>query len=305
MDEKEHPKQPIKTKGEVSSESKKSITATNNKVSLKSKISPKMIAIFSGIAIAVIALVIIVVNASKPSYEEYDLKGLTIKEACEKARSAGWEVDRVIAREGSDKTDCFNTDLTVSYYDYYDYDKSVTIYFGEKKTDEEKQAECEASGKWYRDGQCKSQEEWENDYKWKEAHAACKKYGPNAYAKTLTDCYLGNDYQGPVNGSSTDESQASASDSSSSSSSANSSWKQLLSEYEAWVNDYVDFMKKYNNTSDTSAKMAMLGDYSRLVDEMTAWSQKVENMKGSLSNSDLTEYIQTVNRVNQKLNELY
>lgn len=258
-----------------------------------------------GVVALVIAVVLVIVNVTKPSYEEYDLKGLTIKEACEKARGAGWKVDGVISIEGDDKTDCYNTTLTVSDYYYYSYDNLVTIYFGEKKTEEQKKAECEASGKWYRDGSCKSQEEWENDYAWKNAHAACKKYGDSGYAKTLTDCYLHGEYVGPVDGASTSETQTNNSGSSSSSSSSNSSWKQLLSEYEAWVNDYVDFMKRYNSTTDTSAKMAMLEEYSRLANEMTEWAQKVENMQGSLSESDLTEYIQAVNRVNQKLSELY
>lgn len=133
--------------------------------------------------------------------EEYDIKGLTVKEACEKVRGAGWTVDGVRHIEDySNKTDCYNESIMVTDYYYWDYDNSVTIYFGEKKTEEEKKNECEAKGYWYRDSQCKSQEEWENDYKWKDAHSACKKYGANAYAKTLTDCYVGSDYMGTVDG---------------------------------------------------------------------------------------------------------
>ncbi|MBQ3280608.1 PASTA domain-containing protein [Candidatus Saccharibacteria bacterium] len=247
----------------------------------------------------------IIMNVAKPSYEEYDLKGLTVKEACEKARGAGWEVSRVISVEDDDKTDCYNTSIIVTDYSYYEYNHSMTIYFGEKKTEEQKKAECEASGKWYRDSSCKSEEEWENDYAWENAHAACKKYGSSGYAKTLTDCYVGSEYKGPVDGALTTETQSNASTSSSSNSGSNSSWKQVLREYEAWMNDYVNFMKKYNNTSDTSSKLAMLEDYTRLASEMTSWTQKVENVKGDLSESDLVEYLQTINRVNQKLSELY
>ena len=157
----------------------------------------------SVIMLAIILLTIgININIAKNNIrlEEYDVKGLTIKEACEKVKNAGWSVERVVSQEYDDKTDCYNTDIIVTDYYYHKYNNSVVIYFGEKKSEEEKKAECEATGKWYRDKQCKSQEEWENDYAWKNAHAACKKYGSSGYAKTLTDCYIGNDYVGSVDG---------------------------------------------------------------------------------------------------------
>ena len=262
----------------------------------KFKINPKIIAISSAVGLVVLIGVIIVAVINRPSYEEYDLKGLTIKEACEKARGAGWEVDRVVSIEGYDKTDCYNTGLTVSDYYYYSYNHSAVIYFGEKKTEEQKKAECEASGKWYRDGYCKSQEEWENEYQWRAAHSACKKYGQEAYAKTLTECYLHGEYVGGINGSSSNKPQ--------SNSSSDSSWKQVLNEYEAWMNEYVDFMIKYRNTTNTSELAAMLSDYSRLMSEMTEWAEKLENLKDDISSSDVTEYIQTMNRINQRLNEI-
>ncbi|MBR3249037.1 hypothetical protein IKF89_03395 [Candidatus Saccharibacteria bacterium] len=261
----------------------------------------KMLFPILSVAVLAITIILVIVNVTKPSYEEYDLKGLTVKEACEKARGAGWKVYQVIADQGDDKTDCYNTKYVVTDYDYLESFKEVAIYYGGKEIEELKKQECEAEGKWYRDNKCKSQEEWETEYQWESAHASCKKYSKEAFAKTLTECYLHGEYVGPVDGTSTSGTQTNNSGSSSSS----SSWKQLLSEYEAWVNNYVDFMKKYNNTSDTSAKIAMLEEYGRLMDEMSEWSQKVENMKEDLSESDLTEYIQTVNRVNQKLSELY
>ena len=134
------------------------------------------------------------------SLEQYDLKNLNIKDACEKARSAGWRVERVVSREGDDKTDCYNEGILVTDYYYWNYSGTVTIYFGEKKTEEQKKAECESVGNWYRNGACKSQEAWENDYAWQNAHAACKKYGSSGYAKTLTDCYIGDNYVGMVDG---------------------------------------------------------------------------------------------------------
>ena len=78
------------------------------------------------------------------SYEEYDLNGLTVAEACEKARGAGWEVDSVRHADywdNHEKTDCYNTNQTVTNYEYYKNSKKVDIKYGTKKTEEEKEAE--------------------------------------------------------------------------------------------------------------------------------------------------------------------
>ena len=259
--------------------------------------------IFPILGAIVLVVVIFVIVLNHKSYEEYDLKDLTVKEACEKARGAGWKVGSIHHIESySDTTDCYNEKLTVSDYDYWDSNKSVEIMYGKEG---EKKAECEASGKWYRDNQCKSQEEWENDYAWKNAHAACKKYGSSGYAKTLTDCYVGNEYKGPVDGEATSNTPSSEPSSSESSNTSSTNWRQVLSEYEAWFNKYIDFMIKYNNTTDSSAKMSMLEDYSKLLSEMTEWTEKLDGLKDDMSASDVNEYLQTINRINQRLNELY
>ena len=299
-------RQAVKTEQPVDS-AKESKTTIGQKIKISPKKRTGIIIAIVAVLILVIASVVLIVNGNKKSYEQYDLKGLTVKEACEKARGAGWEVSGAIAREGSDKTDCYNTSIIVTDYSYYEYNHTATIYFGEKKTEEEKKSECEASGKWYRDGQCKTEEEWENDYAWKNAHAACKKYGANAYAKTLTDCYVGNDYQGPVDGQPTDNSSSSSSESTStnqSNTSSNTTWRQVLSEYEAWMNKYIDFMVKYKNTTDNSARMSMMSEYSTLTTEMSEWTQKLDGIKGDLSTSDLNEYVQTLTRINQRLSEI-
>lgn len=273
------------------SKTKKSISFSGGKSKVK---------LFVGIVVLV-AIILVVAIVNHKSYEEYDLKGLSIKDACEKARGVGWEVSSVHHIESySDTTDCYNEKLTVSGYEYWKSGKSVEIFFGKEG---EKQAECEASGKWYRDGQCKSQEEWENDYAWKNAHAACKKYGSSGYAKTLTDCYIGGEYKGPVNGETTDNSTSSSAPQSSTSNN-NTSWRQVLADYESWMNKYIDFMVKYKNTSDYSARVSMVSDYSALVSEMTEWTEKLDNVRGELSTSDLTEYLQTLTRINQRLSEV-
>lgn len=241
---------------------------------------------------------------NKKTYEEYDVKGLTVKEACEKVRGAGWEVSSIRKADSSDKTDCYNEKETISDYYYSKGYREVSLYYGEKKTEEQKKSECEASGKWYRDNQCKAQEEWENDYKWKEAHSACKKYGANAYAKTLTDCYVGSDYKGKVDEEPKEETTTQPqSQPQSNTNSSSSEWKQFLKDYEAWVDKYVAFMKKYKNAS-TSDMTSMMSEYSSLLSDLTSWSEKSKNMQSNLSGSDLTEYINTLSRITQKLSSI-
>lgn len=101
--------------------------------------------------------------------------------------------------------------------------------------------------------------------------------------------------------SSSSTSSSSSSTSSSSSSSSSSNWKQLLKDYESWVDDYVSFMSKYKN-ADSSQMASMLSDYTKLLSEMTEWSEKMDEMEDDLSGSDLTEYINTLSRITQKLN---
>lgn len=261
-------------------------------------------AICGGAIVLVIAAISVLGNLSKKTYEEYDVKGLTVKEACEKVRGAGWEVYSISKADYSDKTDCYNEKETISNYDYYKSQGKVYLYYGEKKTEEQKKSECEASGKWYRNSQCKTQEEWENDYKWQEAHSACKKYGANAYAKTLTDCYVGSDYKGKVSEEPKEETTTQPqSQPQSNTSSSSSEWKQFLKDYEAWVDKYVAFMKKYKNAS-TSDMASMMSEYSSLMSDLTSWSEKSKNMQSSLSGSDLTEYINTLSRITQKLSSI-
>ena len=97
---------------------------------------------------------------------------------------------------------------------------------------------CREQGKIYYKSKCyANQEEVDEAKRWEEAHSACKRYGSNGYAKTLTDCYVGNEYKGKVDGSEepkqteekpkNDESSNTDSGSSSSSSSSQSDGESL------------------------------------------------------------------------------
>ncbi|MBQ6355252.1 hypothetical protein IJJ18_02430 [Candidatus Saccharibacteria bacterium] len=85
-----------------------------------------------------------------------------------------------------------------------------------------------------------------------------------------------------------------------STSSPSSNWKQILSDYEAWVDQYVAFMQKYKNAS-ASDMTSMYNDYIKLTGQISDWTTKLNNAQGSLSGSNLTEYLNTLNRINAKM----
>lgn len=96
-------------------------------------------------------------------------------------------------------------------------------------------------------------------------------------------------------------SSSSTTSSNSNSSSSNSQWRQVLSDYEAFMNRYVDFMKKYKNSSDTTS---MLTDYTKPMKEYADWTQKIGDMKSDLSGDDLNYYLEVMSRVTKKLSEV-
>jgi len=98
--------------------------------------------------------------------------------------------------------------------------------------------------------------------------------------------------------------ESSTSPSTSDSSSTNSSWREVLNDYETWVDEYVTFMKKYKSAS-SSDMAAMMNDYTKLLNQQKEWTDKLSSLRGKLSSSDLTEYLNTLARINQKLSELY
>ncbi|MBQ8985169.1 hypothetical protein IJ076_01235 [Candidatus Saccharibacteria bacterium] len=233
--------------------------ATSKSAPSKNKFNTKLIAIIAAAVVAVIVIIVVVMNITKPSFEEYDLKGLTIKEACEKARKAGWRVSSVTSRDYSDKTDCYNTDKTVTDYDYFNFNKTVDIYFGEKKEQPKEEPEEEP-------------EKEPKEEKKEEQSAPSTPATPSTPAPSA--------------------------------SSSSTNWRQLLKEYEAWVDKYIDFMARYKNATDTTSKLNMLSEYNSLLTEMTEWSEKVDKEKSDLSGSDLTEYLQTITRISQKISQI-
>lgn len=77
--------------------------------------------------------------------------------------------------------------------------------------------------------------------------------------------------------------------------------KEFLDSYEACMNEYVDFMKKYMN-ADPSNMASMLGDYYSILSRYTAFAEKIDQLDESqLTTAELNYYIEVTSRVSQKL----
>ena len=77
-------------------------------------------------------------------------------------------------------------------------------------------------------------------------------------------------------------------------------WKEFLREYEAWVDSYIEFMEKYN---DSPTDLTLLTDYMKLMEEYLEWAEKAEAVEVELANSPqaLKEYMETLTRIIGKL----
>lgn len=106
------------------------------------------------------------------------------------------------------------------------------------------------------------------------------------------------------NNNNNNEGKISKPESTPSASNVSSNWKEILNNYETWVDKYVTFMKKYKNAS-SSDMATMMSDYTELLNQQKEWTDKLSNLRGELSSSDLTQYLNTLARINQKLSKLY
>jgi len=80
----------------------------------------------------------------------------------------------------------------------------------------------------------------------------------------------------------------------------NEKWKNFLNDYENWVDEYVEFMKKYK---ENPTDLSLLKDYADLAKETLQWSDKAENIKLELENDTeaLSEYINALSGITTKI----
>lgn len=80
--------------------------------------------------------------------------------------------------------------------------------------------------------------------------------------------------------------------------------KAFLDSYEAFVDEYVDIMKKYSE--DPSDAVGMLGDYLNAIEELAEFEEKVDAYDtDEMSAADLAYYLEVTTRCTQKMLSVY
>lgn len=77
--------------------------------------------------------------------------------------------------------------------------------------------------------------------------------------------------------------------------------KEALDSYESFMNDYVDFMKKYDENPSDSELLKEYADYMTKYADLT---DKFNKMKDDLNNAELSYYLEVQSRVLKALSEV-
>lgn len=250
-------------------------------------------------------------------YEELDVNGMVISEACDTLKKQGWQIDKVSGYYGKD-TDCHNTKYVVEDTEYNRSKKTVEIEYTLPKFDEESVIGLPVNEV------CKKLREadWETIETRQDIDGNYKVYSSCngeeivnriSFSGLKATIYLDKKSATSSSSSTTTTPSSSSSNSSSSSStnsstsnsspsSTNASFRKVIDDYEAFMNKYVDFMKKYKNSSDT---MSMLSEYSSMMQDYAKFADSIKGYnQNNLSASDWAYYLEVTTRVTKKLAEI-
>ena len=82
----------------------------------------------------------------------------------------------------------------------------------------------------------------------------------------------------------------------------NPEFKEMMDSYEAFFDEYVEFMKKYNNSDDV---LSMMDDYSDYLTKYTDYMDKLYNVDAeNMSEADAYYYVEVSTRILDKLKEI-
>ena len=99
-----------------------------------------------------------------------------------------------------------------------------------------------------------------------------------------------------------EESTSESSDSNKKKKGGSGDFRKTMDEYEDFMNDYVAFMKKYNDSDDV---MSMMDDYNDMMKKYQDFSDKIDNIDtDKLSDEDLAYYTEVTQRVSKKIADM-
>lgn len=76
-------------------------------------------------------------------------------------------------------------------------------------------------------------------------------------------------------------------------------WQQFLKDYEAWVDEYIVILKKYNeNPSDLS----ILSDYTSMLTKLSEWAERADKMEDEIKDAgEVLEFTSEITRILAKI----
>lgn len=80
-------------------------------------------------------------------------------------------------------------------------------------------------------------------------------------------------------------------------------FKEAMDSYEAFINEYCEFMKKYSEASDEDLP-SMLSDYATYMSKYTDMTNQMNELEGEMNQAELQYYTEVSARVLQKLSEI-
>ena len=75
--------------------------------------------------------------------------------------------------------------------------------------------------------------------------------------------------------------------------------KEAIDAYEEFVDEYLAFMKKYDESDGTD--MSLLIDYMSFMAKLEEYTDKMENMEDDLTVAESIYYYEVINRCNEKI----
>lgn len=81
---------------------------------------------------------------------------------------------------------------------------------------------------------------------------------------------------------------------------ATNAWKQFLIDYDGFVDEYVEIIKKYK---ENPADMSILSEYTDMVSKASEWNQKAYTLEEDLEVEESLEYSAELLRILQKITD--
>ncbi len=75
--------------------------------------------------------------------------------------------------------------------------------------------------------------------------------------------------------------------------------KEAIDAYEAFVDEYCEFMKKYSESDGTD--LSILSDYFTFMSKLEDYTSKMDDMEDDLTDAEYWYYIEVLNRCNEKM----